>query len=182
MLDEPTASLPKHEVETLFAVLRGLKSRGVSMIYVSHRLDEVYAIADRLAVLRDGKLVAVRETAATDPGELVRLIIGRPPESVFVRPARQEGDPLLRFEAAVIEDVGPLDFTVQAGEIVGLVGLRGAGQELRRPRPLRAHAAQPRQRSGCAAPRPTSAPRRPPSARASASSPATATPTPSPRA
>jgi ribose transport system ATP-binding protein len=130
VLDEPTASLPKHEVETLFSVLRALKGRGVSMIYVSHRLDEVYAISDRLAVLRDGKLVAVRETAATDPAELVRLIIGRPPESVFVRPARQEGEPLLRFEQAVIQDVGPLDFTVQAGEIVGLVGLRGAGQEL----------------------------------------------------
>ncbi|MBX6322912.1 MAG: sugar ABC transporter ATP-binding protein [Rhodospirillaceae bacterium] len=130
VLDEPTASLPKQEVETLFAVLRSLKDRGVSMIYVSHRLDEVYAIADRLAVLRDGRLVAVRDTAATDPAELVRLIIGRPPESVFVRPARREGEPLLRFERVVIGDVGPLDFTVQAGEIVGLVGLRGAGQEL----------------------------------------------------
>jgi ribose transport system ATP-binding protein len=129
VLDEPTASLPHDEVETLFAVLRSLKVRGVGMIYVSHRLDEVYAIADRLAVLRDGRLVAVQKTAATAPGDLVRLIIGRPPEAVFVRPSRQAGEALLRFEGVVAETVGPLDFAVEAGEIVGLAGLRGAGQE-----------------------------------------------------
>jgi ribose transport system ATP-binding protein len=129
VLDEPTASLPKDEVEILFQALRGLRARGVAMIYVSHRLDEVYAIADRLAVLRDGRLVAVRETAATDPGELVRLIIGRPPEAVFVRPSRQKGEALLRFAGVVAGGVGPLDLTIEAGEIVGLAGLRGAGQE-----------------------------------------------------
>jgi ribose transport system ATP-binding protein len=129
VLDEPTASLPQDEVEILFEALRGLRDRGVAMIYVSHRLDEVYAIADRLAVLRDGRLVALRATAATDPVELVRLIIGRPPETVFVRPARREGAALLRFEDVVVDVVGPLDFTLQAGEIVGLVGLRGAGHE-----------------------------------------------------
>ncbi len=129
VLDEPTASLPKGEVETLFAVLRSLKARGVAMIYVSHRLDEVYAIADRLAVLRDGRLVAVQSCAATAPGDLVRLIIGRPPEALFVRPERRAGEPLLRFADLVVGDVGPLELTVQAGEIVGLAGLRGAGQE-----------------------------------------------------
>jgi ribose transport system ATP-binding protein len=129
VLDEPTASLPQDEVAILFDVLRALKARGVSMIYVSHRLDEVYAIADRLAVLRDGRLVAVRPTEGTDPGELVRLIIGRPPESVFVRPKRREGAPLLQVDGLRVQEVGPLDFTVQAGEIVALVGLRGAGQE-----------------------------------------------------
>jgi ribose transport system ATP-binding protein len=129
VLDEPTASLPQDEVETLFAVLRSLKGRGVAMIYVSHRLDEVYAIADRLAVLRDGRLVAVQETAATAPGDLVRLIIGRPPEAVFVRPPRQAGEALLRFTGVVAEGVGPLDLAIEAGEIVGLAGLRGAGQE-----------------------------------------------------
>ncbi|HEY9349004.1 MAG TPA: ATP-binding cassette domain-containing protein, partial [Inquilinus sp.] len=102
VLDEPTASLPQEEVEGLFRVLRGLKARGVSMIYVSHRLDEVYAIADRLAVLRDGRLVAVQETKATEPEALVRLIIGRPPETLFVRPPRRGGDAVLRLEGAVI--------------------------------------------------------------------------------
>jgi ribose transport system ATP-binding protein len=129
VLDEPTASLPQDEVDILFKVLRSLKARGVAMIYVSHRLDEVYAISDRLAVLRDGRLVAVRDTAGTEPDELVRLIIGRPPEAVFVRPERQAGETLLRFEQACIGDVGPIDLEVQTGEIVGLVGLRGAGHE-----------------------------------------------------
>jgi len=129
VLDEPTASLPQDEVETLFAVLRSLKARGVAMIYVSHRLDEVYAIADRLAVLRDGRLVAVQQTAATAPGDLVRLIIGRPPEAVFVRPARRASEALLRFAGVVAGGVGPLDLAIEAGEIVGLAGLRGAGQE-----------------------------------------------------
>jgi ribose transport system ATP-binding protein len=129
VLDEPTASLPQDEVETLFAVLRSLKGRGVAMIYVSHRLDEVYAIADRLAVLRDGRLVAVQQTARTTPGDLVRLIIGRPPEAVFVRPARQASEALLRFAGVVAGGVGPLDLAIEAGEIVGLAGLRGAGQE-----------------------------------------------------
>jgi ribose transport system ATP-binding protein len=130
VLDEPTASLPKDEVEILFQALRGLRQRGVAMIYVSHRLDEVYAIADRLAVLRDGRLVAVQEAAATHPGELVRLIIGRPPEAVFVRPPRQAGEAVLQLQGVVVEEVGPLDFTLEAGEIVGLVGLRGAGHEV----------------------------------------------------
>ena len=129
VLDEPTASLPQDEVDILFDVLRSLKARGVAMIYVSHRLDEVYAISDRLAVLRDGRLVAVRDTAGTEPEELVRLIIGRPPEAVFVRPERRAGLAVLRFEQVRIGDVGPLDLDIQAGEIVGLVGLRGAGHE-----------------------------------------------------
>jgi ribose transport system ATP-binding protein len=130
VLDEPTASLPHDEVETLFRVLRRLRQQGVAMIYVTHRLDEVYAISDRLAVMRDGALVGVRATRETEPAELVGLIVGRPPESVFVRPERVPGRPLLRCEGLAAEGVGPLDFEIEAGEIVGLVGLRGAGHEL----------------------------------------------------
>jgi ribose transport system ATP-binding protein len=130
VLDEPTASLPKEEVELLFRVLRGLKASGVAMIYVTHRLDEVFAISDRLAVLRDGRLVDLRRTGEADPDNLVRAIIGRPPASVFVRPARQQHAPALTFDGVRIGEVGPLDFSVGQGEIVGLVGLRGAGQEM----------------------------------------------------
>jgi ribose transport system ATP-binding protein len=129
VLDEPTASLPQDEVEILFGVLRDLKRRGVSMIYVSHRLDEVFAISDRLAVLRDGRLVALRETATTDPAELIRLIIGRPPESMFVRPRHGRSEPLLSVRRLRVGEIGPLDLSLAAGEIVALAGLRGAGQE-----------------------------------------------------
>jgi ribose transport system ATP-binding protein len=129
VLDEPTASLPQEEVRILFRVLRALKESGVGMIYVSHRLDEIFAIADRLAVLRDGRLVDTRPTAAADPDRLVHAIIGRPPEKVFVRPPRPGHAPVLSLRDTVAGDVGPVDFTIHRGEIVALVGLRGAGQE-----------------------------------------------------
>ncbi|GAB5373603.1 MAG: sugar ABC transporter ATP-binding protein [Acuticoccus sp.] len=129
VLDEPTASLPKDEVDTLFDVLRELRRRGVAIIYVSHRLDEVMVISDRLAVLRDGRLVGVREARQTGPDELVQMIIGRPPESLFVRPARPTGGAALALSGLVVGDIGPVDCTVMKGEIVALVGLRGAGQE-----------------------------------------------------
>ena len=129
VLDEPTASLPKDEVDTLFDVLRELRRRGVAIIYVSHRLDEVMAISDRLAVLRDGRLVGVRQTRETGPDELVQMIIGRPPESLFVRPPRPADVPTLTLSGLVVGDIGPVDCTVMKGEIVALVGLRGAGQE-----------------------------------------------------
>jgi ribose transport system ATP-binding protein len=129
VLDEPTASLPRQEVERLFSVLRELKSRGTSMIYVSHRLDEVYAISDRLVVLRDGKLVAERRTAEVEPEELIYMIIGRPPETLFVRPESTAQSVMVRFRGVRAGDVGPLDLEIAAGEIVAMVGLRGAGQE-----------------------------------------------------
>ncbi|WP_439648253.1 sugar ABC transporter ATP-binding protein [Acuticoccus kalidii] len=129
VLDEPTASLPKGEVNLLFDVLRDLRARGVSIIYVSHRLDEVMAISERLVVLRDGRLVGVTRTAETSPDDLVRMIIGRSPENLFVRPPAPSATPALTVRGLVAGDVGPLDFDVGKGEIVALVGLRGAGQE-----------------------------------------------------
>lgn len=130
VLDEPTASLPKDDVQVLFSVLRQLKREGVSMIYVSHRLDEVFAISDRLLVLRDGKVVDSRRTAESNPESLVHAIIGRSPEKVFVRPPRPAPEPVLVCEDLAASDVGPVSFTVHRGEIVGLVGLRGAGHEV----------------------------------------------------
>ena len=129
VLDEPTASLPANEVFRLFATLRRLRGQGVGMIYVSHRLDEVFQIADRIAVLRDGRLVGERRTAATTPEELILLIVGREPSQVFRRPVQRVGDALLQLEGLVVDDVGPIEGALHAGEIVGLIGLRGAGQE-----------------------------------------------------
>ena len=130
VLDEPTASLPKDDVEVLFGVLRALKRSGVSMIYVSHRLDEVFAISDHLLVLRDGKVVDARRTAESNPESLVNAIIGRAPEKVFVRPPRPEPQAVLTCSDLTAENIGPVSFTVHRGEIVGLVGLRGAGHEV----------------------------------------------------
>ena len=93
VLDEPTASLPADEVERLFAVLRSLKSRGVGMIYVSHRLDEIFRIADRVAVLRDGRLVGAKAVSDTTPSELVNMIVGREVKDLYHRARRQRVAP-----------------------------------------------------------------------------------------
>ena len=84
VLDEPTASLPADEVKRLFSALRPLKEKGVGMIYVSHRLDEIFQIADRVAVLRDGEMVGVRDVGHTTPDELVSLIVGRKSREISV--------------------------------------------------------------------------------------------------
>jgi ribose transport system ATP-binding protein len=129
VLDEPTASLPADEVARLFAALRRLRARGVGIIYVSHRLDEVFEIADRMVVLRDGRVAGERLVAKTTPDEAILLIVGREPSQVFRRPAERRGSPRLALESVTAEAVGPVDCEIHAGEIVGLVGLRGAGQE-----------------------------------------------------
>jgi len=129
VLDEPTASLPADEVERLFAALRPLKERGVGIIYVSHRLDEIFRIADRVAVLRDGLLVGEKTIAQTNPAELVELIVGRAVEELYVRAMHSAGDKVVEVRDLKCDGVGPLSFDVHRGELLGLVGLRGAGQE-----------------------------------------------------
>ena len=132
VLDEPSASLPMTDVQRLFGVLRGLREQGMAMIYVSHRLDEVMAISDRAAVMRDGKLVATRTTSQTSEGELVSLIVGKA-WSGSVSKAATKADhtrpPVLQLQGAASGNAGPVSFAVHGGEVVGLVGLRGAGHE-----------------------------------------------------
>jgi ribose transport system ATP-binding protein len=129
VLDEPTASLPADEVRHLFAAIDRLRASGVAMIYVSHRLDEVFQIADRVVVLRDGKVAGERDVAATSPAEIIRLIVGRDHSQVFHRTASTLGNERLRLTDLLTESVGPVSCAFRSGEVVGLVGLRGAGQE-----------------------------------------------------
>ncbi|MEM6637438.1 MAG: sugar ABC transporter ATP-binding protein [Pseudomonadota bacterium] len=128
VLDEPTASLPADEVERLFASLRPLRDSGVGMIYVSHRLDEIFQIADRVAVLRDGVLVGVRSIEHTTPEELVQKIVGRKTRET-VKSSNAPGTPILALKRFSAGGVSPIDITLHQREIVGLVGLRGAGHE-----------------------------------------------------
>ncbi|MEJ6395874.1 sugar ABC transporter ATP-binding protein [Gymnodinialimonas sp. 2305UL16-5] len=128
VLDEPTASLPADEVERLFTALRPLREKGVGMIYVSHRLDEIFKIADRVAVLRDGSMVGERDIADTTPEELVSLIVGRKTREIE-RPAAREGSEVLSLRGFCTANAGPVEAHVHHGELVGLVGLRGAGHE-----------------------------------------------------
>ncbi|SIR34010.1 monosaccharide ABC transporter ATP-binding protein, CUT2 family [Rhizobium sp. RU20A] len=130
VLDEPTASLPADEVECLFAAIRPLKERGVAMIYVSHRLDEIFRIADRVAVLRDGHLVGQTPVRETNPGELIRMIVGRKADQLFAKAETVPGETLVTVENLACRGAGPVSFEIRKGELLGLVGLRGAGQEL----------------------------------------------------
>jgi ribose transport system ATP-binding protein len=155
VLDEPSASLPMSDVERLFDVLRDLRRQGMAMIYVSHRLDEVMAISDRAAVMRDGRLVATRITSQTTQDELVHLIVGKAlasqvtkargdmgtdtagaevatlagPSGATDRAGSGAANPVLELDHASSGNAGPVSLAVQRGEVLGLVGLRGAGHE-----------------------------------------------------
>ncbi len=129
VLDEPTASLPADEVERLFAAMRRLKQRGVGMIYVSHRLDEIFRIADRVAVMRDGLKVGEMAVGETDPAALVSLIVGRSDLETFRKPSGDGGPVRASVVDLATAKAGPVSFDIRRGELLGLVGLRGAGQE-----------------------------------------------------
>lgn len=131
ILDEPTASLPMSDVQRLFEVLRRLRSEGVAMIYVSHRLDEIMELSDRAAVMRDGCLVGVRNTAQSSTAELVELIVGRKLENDIAKaqPPAADAPEVLRLEEIYSAHAGPVSFRACRGEVLGLIGLRGAGHE-----------------------------------------------------
>lgn len=129
VLDEPTASLPANDVRHLFSVINRLRDKKVGMIYVTHRLDEVIEIADRVCIMRDGRYVAGGNTADYSLRDLVQLIVGEamPGDQRAPLPAQQP--PVLTVSDVTVGDIGPVSFTLQPGEMLALAGLRGAGQE-----------------------------------------------------
>ena len=127
-LDEPTSSLTDEEVEHLFSLIRRLRDQGVAIIYVSHRINEILRLADRVAVLRDGHLVAVRQAAELTEGEIVRLMVGRALTDVFERKRAAAGKVVLRVAGLTSNWHRSIDFEVRAGEVVGFAGLVGAGR------------------------------------------------------
>lgn len=130
IMDEPTASLSEREAEKLFLVIRELRNCGVGVIYISHRLDELFNIADHVTVLRDGAFVATRMIQEVDKGELIRLMVGRELTSVFPKQNVPIGEPVLQLNGLGCQASGVhrIDLAVRAGEIVGLAGLVGAGR------------------------------------------------------
>jgi ABC-type sugar transport system ATPase subunit len=126
ILDEPTASLEAREVERLFDVVRGLRGEGVAIVFVSHRLDEVIAIADRCTVLRDGRAVATLDRAALDVERIIQLMTGRDLAELRHPHDRVPGAPLLEFEHDAA-DPRLRRASVRAREVVGLAGLLGSG-------------------------------------------------------
>jgi ribose transport system ATP-binding protein len=130
VLDEPTASLPEADVGRLLRLLSRLRANEVSVIYVTHRLDEVFRIADAVTVLRDGRTVAVYRGLDLAPGQLVTDIVGGAPAKRTAAHRRIAGKPALAVRDLRVGQVGPISFEIGAGEVVGLAGLRGQGHEV----------------------------------------------------
>jgi rhamnose transport system ATP-binding protein len=128
ILDEPTASLSAHEVERLFTIVRQTRDRGVAVLFVSHRLEEVFQLCDRATVLRDGRHIITAPTSQLTAADLVRHMVGRS-VSLFPRTAAKIGDVLLDVRGLTrVGAFRDISFSVRAGEIVGLAGLVGAGR------------------------------------------------------
>ncbi len=130
ILDEPTASLSDREVENLFRVIRELRQQAVGMIYISHRLEELPQIADRITILRDGNFITTRPMAQVDRAETIRLMVGRSLDAVYPAITVPPGDVILEARNLGRRDAGVenINLTVRAGEILGLAGLVGAGR------------------------------------------------------
>jgi ribose transport system ATP-binding protein len=129
ILDEPTASLTERETRELFDIVRDLTARGIAVLYISHRLDEIFEIGDRVTVMRDGAVVTTKPVSELDESRLVELMVGREVENLYPRHDHEIGDVRLRVSGLNRGDaVRDVSFDVRAGEIVGLAGLVGAGR------------------------------------------------------
>ncbi|HMO65307.1 MAG TPA: ATP-binding cassette domain-containing protein, partial [Verrucomicrobiota bacterium] len=136
ILDEPTAALSGSEVDVLLRILAELRARGVGLIYISHKLDEVKRVADRITVLRDGATITTLAAARADVTEIIRAMVGREIQDLFPRDrSRVPGETLLEVKGLSVRPpagqttrLRDISFTVRAGEVVGLGGLMGAGR------------------------------------------------------
>ncbi|GED32899.1 sugar ABC transporter ATP-binding protein [Brevibacillus centrosporus] len=129
VLDEPTAALTNREIDALFDMIASLKEKGVGMIYISHRMEEIFQVSDRITVLRDGQYVGTVETAETNLDELVKMMVGREITDRFPKVEVQLGGERLRVENLNVKDkLSNISFSIKSGEIVGVAGLMGAGR------------------------------------------------------
>ncbi len=128
-LDEPTASLTDTETELLFYQIKRLKADGVGIVYISHRIEEVIKIADRVTILRDGKLISTRPTSKLTSNGIIQMMVGRDLEQVQLRHSGQAGPVALRVQGLNLQDkVRDVSFEVRRGEILGVAGLMGSGR------------------------------------------------------
>jgi rhamnose transport system ATP-binding protein len=129
IMDEPTAALSAHEVDRLFRQVRSLKESGVAVLFITHRLDEIFAVSDRISVFRDGRHISTRPVSDVTEDSLVREMVGRDPSDFFARGDHPEGEVLLRVDrlsrTGVFTDVS---FELRRGEVLGFAGLVGAGR------------------------------------------------------
>ena len=136
IMDEPTSSLSESETELLFGIIRGLTAKGVGIVYISHKMDEVWHLADFVTIMRDGTLVAESSMDDISIEEIVRMMVGRERKDMFVKGNHQLGDTMLEVEHLTMRDaqhsginiLNDISFTVAEGEVLGFYGLMGAGR------------------------------------------------------
>ena len=128
VMDEPTAALSEEETQSLFKIIKTLKSKGVSIIYISHRLKEIFEIADRVTVLRDGKKVGVLSTRNTNENELVTLMVGRDIKDMYPKRAVPIGEKIMEVKNLISDGFNNVSFNLRKSEILGIFGLLGSGR------------------------------------------------------
>lgn len=128
-LDEPSAVLSGRELETLFTVVEALRDKDVAVLYVSHRMDELFRLCDEFSVLKDGRVAGAGQIADTTNDEIIRMMVGRDVASAFPQANTPRDDVLLRLEGFHVDGLpAPISLTVRAGEVVGIAGLAGSGR------------------------------------------------------
>jgi len=128
-MDEPTSSLTERETEVLFDLMRSLRDEGVSIIFISHRLSEIFEVCDRITVLRDGKLIGTAPTAELTEDEVVSMMVGREIDEMFPRTATEQGRVVLEVsDLSDGDELQSVSFKLHSGEILGVAGLVGAGR------------------------------------------------------
>src|SRR5690606_10090502 len=129
IMDEPTASLSVHEVQQLFHHIRTLRDEGVAVLFISHRLEEIFEIADHVSILRDGELISAAPTSEVTTESAIRDMVGRDMESFFVKDDVPRGDRLLSVRGLTRHGVfSDISFDIHHGEVLGLAGLVGSGR------------------------------------------------------
>lgn len=136
IMDEPTSSLSEHETDVLFRLVDRLKSKGVGIVYITHKMNELSRLADCVTILRDGKLISESEASQLTVDDIVRQMVGRDRKELFVKSCHSQGDVLLRVDRLSLHDsanrnryrLRDVSFEVRAGEVLGLYGLMGAGR------------------------------------------------------
>lgn len=129
IMDEPTAALTEHEIKELFATIRSLKEKGVSIVYISHRMEELFEIGDRVTVLRDGCSVGTYDVPAMSKSELIRLMVNRELTDLFPKASVARGPEVLRVEGLSTQTgLKDINFSLHKGEVLGISGLLGAGR------------------------------------------------------
>jgi ABC-type sugar transport system ATPase subunit len=128
VMDEPTAALSEEEISSLFSIIKTLKERGVSIIYISHRLKEIFEIVDRVTVLRDGKKVGTKIIQETDSGRLVALMVGRDIKDMYPKKEVEIGGTVMNVKNLSAKGIDNISFELKKGEILGIFGLLGSGR------------------------------------------------------